>query len=267
MNKIAIIFLWGLAITSVGCRTASDASSNNASQTVAAGDAATSPTQNATPTPSGDVAALLGEGKKHFEDYRNDEAIASFKRVLEIDPENAEACYRLGLVYKDAGDDEEAEKALTQAVERFEKVVRENEDDVAAQRYLALANSRLGNHHEAIKAYRQVVRLAPDESYNHYELGLELMRTAHYPEAVQALKKATQLDPDNFRAVEALDRAQEGVKRRELALKKQEEELRQQEAGGRPGAKRPNTVPTLPTLTAPPKPTPQANQSPRPSGD
>lgn len=85
------------------------------------------------------------------------------------------------------------------------------------------------------------------------------MKLAQYPEAAQALKKATQLDPDNYRAVEAYDRAREGVRRRDLAIKKQEEELRRQNPDAatpaRPRSASGNIVPTLPIPA--PKPAPQ----------
>jgi Flp pilus assembly protein TadD len=254
-KTVGIVLCGSLAIVLAGCRSDSTQTiKNDAQQPQAANDnPPIQPQSTSSSAPSGDVASLLAEGKRHFEDYRNDEAISAFKRVLELDSENGEAYYRLGLAYADVGNDEEADKALTEAVERFEKLVREKEDDITAQRYLALANSKLGKHDEAVRAYKQVVKLEPDESNNHYELGMELSRLAQYPEAVQAFKKATQLDPDDFRAVEALDRAQEGVKRRELALKKQEEELRRQDPANRSRSARTNTVPTLPVLTATPK--------------
>ncbi len=235
-----------LLLAASGCRKAADTSQVNGSNE--SGIEGNASTGNPAP-PVGGAAALIAEGVKLFEDYRNDEAMARFKRAAELEPENGEAYYRIGLVYADAGNKEEAQKAYEQAVERLEKVVREDGENVAAQRLFAQAQSRLGNHDEAARAYRQVVKLQPDDSYNHYELGIELSKLAQYPEAVQALKRATQLDPDNSRAVEALERAQEGVKRRDAAIKRQEEELRRQTSS--PAAPRPapsGVVPAPPSL-------------------
>lgn len=252
MNRTIKSFACGLLLfTILSCKDSSDAEvTTDARQASAAVETTSSATVHQSAEPLSGAAAAIAEGKKHFEDYRNDEAIAAFRRATEIDAQNGEAHYRLGLALADAGEKEAAEKSFERAIELFEKTVDENEDDIAAQRYLALANSKLGNHAEAVKAYKEVVRLEPDESNNHYELGLELNKLAQYPEAVQALKKALQLDPESYRAAEALDRAQEGVKRREAALRRQEEELRRQDsASGRARSANSNTVRPLPMLT------------------
>lgn len=213
---------------------------------------------------SGEAAALVAEGRKHFEEFRNDEAVKSFERAREINPEEGEIHYRLGLALDDAGDKERAAESYERAVELFEQRLQDDEENIAVQRLLALTYSKLDKHAEAVKAYKQVARLAPDESYNHYELGVELMKLAQYPEAAQALKRATELDPDNYQAAEAYDRAREGVRRRDLAVKKQEEELRRQSSGDaaleRPASAGGRVIPTLPIRvpkpSAPPTPPP-----------
>lgn len=261
MKIFLLTLVCGLSLLAgAGCR----GSSQPASTGDATGGGATDGVASSSSVKSSDegarsgAAAFIAEGVKAFEDFRNEEAMAAYNRALEIDPQNGEAYYRLGLVYADTNREEEATKHFQQAVERLEKRVHEDEDDSDSYRYLALAHGRLGEHAEAVKAWKQVVRLEPEDSYNYYELGAALSKLAQYPEAVQALKKATQLDPDNYRAAEALDRAQEGVKRRDAALKRQEEELRQQSGA------RPSSTPLLPVLVKPQAPTPQPPPSPKP---
>ena len=62
--------------------------------------------------------------------------------------------------------------------------------------------------------------------------------------AIGALKKAIELDPDNFRAVEALEKAEDGkkriaemVKHQAAELKKQKEKGANANANASPGAK------------------------------
>ena len=254
---VALLFAAGCRnSTSDATLADSDANSASNADARATGNSA----ESSSDVYSGEAAALVAEGKKHFEEFRNDEAVKAFGRALEVSPDDGEIHYRLGLALDDAGDEERAAKSYERAVELFEKRLGDDEENVAVRRLLALTYSKLDKHAEAVKAYKQVTRLAPDESYNHYELGVELMKLAQYPEAAQALKRATELDPDNYQAAEAYDRAREGVRRRDLALKKQEEELRRQDAGDsaldRSPAANGKIVPTLPIRVPKPAPSP-----------
>lgn len=257
-NLITKKFIFGVLLTcsltlaSLACRstkTPESLDANAANDSANGVDDATPARADASDAAMSGSAELIAKGVKLFEEYRNDEAMQAYKSALELDPDSGEAHYRIGLVYADAGDKEAAEKSYKEAVERLEKRVRKNEEDASAYRYLAQAHAKLGDHADAVKALRQLVKLQPDESYHHYELGLALGKLALYPEAVQSLKKATQLDPDNFRAIEALERAQEGAKRREIALKRQEEEQRRLDpASNRAREQNSNLVAAPPSL-------------------
>lgn len=178
----------------------------------------------------------LGEAQRHFnqgltlyDKNRDREAIEAFLQAIRIDPDYAEAYYRLGLAYTVVGQKEEAKEAHTKAIEAYKKIVRLDPDDWGAHFQMAEAYSRLGQYDEAVKCYRQAVRLQPDDSDMYYELGVAHIKLAQYQEAVAALEKANAIDADNYRASEALEKAREGLKRREAILKRQEEALRRQE--------------------------------------
>lgn len=260
INRImisSVLLTCSLALASFGCRstkTPEPLDANAANESGSSVDATTHARVDASEAAMSGSAELIAKGVKLFEEYRNEEAMQAYKSALELDPDNGESHYRIGLVHADAGDKEAAEKSYREAVERLEKTVRKNEEDASAYRYLAQSHAKLGDHADAVKALRQLVKIQPDESYHHYELGLELGKLALYPEAVQSLKKATQLDPDNFRAIEALERAQEGAKRREIALKRQEEEQRRLDPNSnRARDKNSNLVAAPPSLTQPAK--------------
>lgn len=178
----------------------------------------------------------LSDAQKHFSQgiafynkNRDKEAVEAFLQAIRIDPEYAEAYYRLGLAYAVIGQKEEAKEAHGKAIEAYKKLVRINPDDGAAHFHMAEAYSRLSQYEEAVKAYRQALRLQPGDSDMYYELGVAHIKLAQYQEAVAALAKASEIDAENYRASEALEKARQGLKRREAMLRRQEEALRRQE--------------------------------------
>jgi tetratricopeptide (TPR) repeat protein len=199
-------------------------------------------------------AAQTGEGvrqeartllEKGRELYRNDEdlqALEAFQQALKLDPELAEAHFRVGLAYDALGQEQEGETAYKKAVETYKKYLSEgsNEEDAEAHYNLGQTYAGLHLYTEAVKEYRQATRLKPDDAAIHYDLGLALMRLAQYDEASKAFAKSLELDPENYRAEDELAEAREGVQRvrtgkkhqEELLKKKKDEELKKaQEAG------------------------------------
>jgi cytochrome c-type biogenesis protein CcmH/NrfG len=173
-----------------------------------------------------------GELERGKELYRNDEdsaAAEAFAEAARLDPELAEAHFRLGLAYEALGKAEEAERAYRKAVETFKVQLAENADDPEGQYLLGQTYGRLHSYTEAVRAYRQAVRLKPDDPDIHYDLGVALMRLAQYNDAATAFQKCLDLDPEYYRAQDALAEAREGVKRIQTARKHQEELLKKQQ--------------------------------------
>jgi tetratricopeptide (TPR) repeat protein len=189
--------------------------------------------------------------------YRNDEdtrALEVFQQALKLDPELAEAHFRLGLTYDALGQEQEAEEAYKKAVDAYKKYlsIEGNLDEAEAHYNLGQTYSGLHLYSEAVREYRQATRLKPDDAAIHYDLGLALMRLAQYDEASSAFAKSLELDPDNYRAEDELAEAREGVKRirtgkkhqEDLLKKKKEEELKKLEQGGDAPTSKPSNTPT-----------------------
>ena len=189
-----------------------------------------------------EARSLLAKGR---ELYRNDEdtqALEAFQQAVKLDPDLAEAHFRLGLTYDALGQQQEAESAYKKAVESYKEYlsVDENDNDAEAHYNLGQTYNGLNLYTEAVREYRQATKVRPDDAAIYYDLGLALMRLAQYDEAASAFSKSLELDPQNFRAEDSLAEAKEGVIRirfgrkhqEDLLKKKKEEELKKLEEGG-----------------------------------
>lgn len=72
---------------------------------------------------------LLELGKFYFLNQKYDKAIAEFQKALEINDQNAETCYNLGLAYETKGQ-------FDRARELYEKALSINPNHKLAQEHL-----------------------------------------------------------------------------------------------------------------------------------
>lgn len=199
--------------------------------------------------------SYLEKGKEHYQNDEDIEAIKAFEQATKLDPELAEAHFRLGLSHDALGQEQEAEAAYKKAVATYKRYfeAEQNQNDAEAHYNLGQTYAGLHIYSEAVREYRHATRLKSDDASIYYDLGLALMRLAQYDEAVSAFSKSLELDPENFRAQDELEEAREGVKRiragrkhqEELLKKKKEEELKKQDQAGKnpeakPAAKKPS---------------------------
>ncbi|HZE70398.1 MAG TPA: tetratricopeptide repeat protein [Pyrinomonadaceae bacterium] len=169
--------------------------------------------------------------EKGRELYRNDEdsqAVEAFQQALKLDPDLAEAHFRLGLAYEALNKAEEAEAAYKAAIEAYKAFLTDNPNDAEAHYNLGQTYAALRLYSEAVKEYRQATRLKEDDSDIYCDLGMALTRLAQYDEAANAFSKSLEIDPENYRAQDGLEEAQEGVKRIQAARKHQEDLLKKQ---------------------------------------
>jgi len=200
-----------------------------------------------------DAQAYISKGIQAYREDHDQAAADVFRQALEVEPDNPEAHYRLGLAYSSLGRKKEALDEYQKAVEAYKKLLREDPKNADAHFNMAEADSRLSNYAEAVAEYKRAVQLKDDDSYMYYELGLADSKLAKYKDAVEAFQQAVRLDPDDFRAQEALDKAKEDQKRLQAMI---DSEIRRN-ARKNPDA---NTGSTTPT------PTPGVGKSPAPPG-
>ena len=209
------------------------------------------------PVPTFDNAdTALAEGNKYFDAGETEKAIDAYKQAVQLNPEFAEAYFRLGVAYSLLEREEEAnrlpgeiteeptpknpkgkkkeaektnaEKAFENAVKIYEKVIKKNPEDDVSFFYLGRSYGKLNEDDKAAKALRQAVKLNPENVEYQTELAESLINIAEYDEAIRALKKALELDENNLQAEELLEKAQAGQKRIEFGKKQLQKELEQQ---------------------------------------
>ena len=184
-----------------------------------------------------DANTALAEGTKFLDTDEVDKAIAALNQAVKLNPDLAEAYFKLGVAYSlaetrdslnlEATPDQtsnsneakpkekrpNSEIAFEKATEAYKKVIEANPENHQAHFNLGLAYNKLNEDRNAEKALRQAVKLNPEDSLYQTELGSILIKLAEYREAIGPLKKALELDPENIEAEELLADAEAGRQR------------------------------------------------------
>jgi Flp pilus assembly protein TadD len=221
-------------ISAMGCKRSGQQSTNNSAgvpqvSNDSAGDRAR-------------ARAQLDKGKELYRNDQDAEAVLALQETVRLDPNLAEAHFRLGLGYESLGKREEAEAEYKKAVEAYKKYFEENRDDAEAHYALGQTYANLGQYSEAIREYREATKLKQDDPDIYYDLGVAYTKLAQYDAAAAAFSKSLEIDPDYYRAQDGLDDAKEGIKRiragrkhqEDLLKKQKEEELKKAEASPSP---------------------------------
>jgi len=138
---------------------------------------------------------LLKEEVGFFEQREADpeKAIAALEEVIEANPNEALAYYRMGWVYA-------KEKNWGEAIKNFEIACRLNPRLAGARNNLGNIYFTLGNKEKAIENYRSAIAINPDLVDAHFNLGYCYYTMGKLKEAADQFKKVLQLDPDNYKA-------------------------------------------------------------------
>jgi len=234
MKSRPVILIVCLLLLSAACR--------KGTQTNASGSVANAP--SASSADSGQAHTLLEKGKELYRSDQDSEAAEAFQQALKLDPELAEANFRLGLAYEALNKQEEADNEYKKAIASFKKYIEAHPDDAESHYMSGQTYARLHQYSEAAREYRLALKLKKDDADIYFDLGEALAKLAQYDEAVTGFSKSLEIDPDNYRAEDALDEAREGAKRikvgkkhqEDLLKKQKEEELKKAGETGAPGA-------------------------------
>jgi len=122
-----------------------------------------------------------------------DEAVACWRRALELRPDYAETHNNLGIAFK-------AQGKLDEAVAAYRRALELKPDYAEAHNNLGVALQAQGKPDEAVACYRRALQLQPDYAEAHNNLGGIFQQQRKPDEAVACYRRALQLKPDYAKA-------------------------------------------------------------------
>ncbi|WP_341524797.1 tetratricopeptide repeat protein [Nostoc sp. UHCC 0302] len=117
-----------------------------------------SPSTSIATVPKADDFFIQGGDKYHKGDYKG--AIADYNQAIKINPNYADAYYKLGLAHRDSGDNQKAVEDLQKATELF--AVQGKKAD--AKRSQGVIRYLLKDYKGAITASTEAIRLNPNDA-------------------------------------------------------------------------------------------------------
>ncbi|MBN1222646.1 MAG: tetratricopeptide repeat protein [Candidatus Aminicenantes bacterium] len=135
----------------------------------------------------------LNKGIDLFSQGKYDEAIETFKKVIEKFPDSIEGYYNLGLSYLRKGD-------IDQAIASFETAAELNPK--ALPIFLALGESYFGKgeNEKAEENYLKAIEIDPENPNPRYNLGMVYYKSNKTEEALLSFDKCIELAPENSTA-------------------------------------------------------------------
>ncbi len=155
-------------------------------------DAALNDAQNGLKKDPRNVQMLLGTANIYRAKGDNAKAIESYKKVLEVDPKNADVYYFMAATNFALGNTEQQEVLANDALKRNTYYVYES--------YLLLADAaqKLKKPDEAIQAYERVLNLKPEQPPTIFVALSDLYRSqSRLSEAISTARKGIKLHPND----------------------------------------------------------------------
>jgi tetratricopeptide (TPR) repeat protein len=180
------------------------------------------------------------------------EAETIYRRVLDIDPEHADANHLLGVLLYQDGNHAQAVESISRAIARapdrpiyhsnlgialrelgrleeavasYRKALAIKPDYAEAHNNLGNALKRMGCLEEAVASYHETLAIKPDYAEAHYNLGFALRQLGRPEEAVACYHKALAIKPDYVAAHNNLGNALQTMGRLEEAVASYHEAL------------------------------------------
>jgi tetratricopeptide (TPR) repeat protein len=122
------------------------------------------------------------------------EALESYKRAVEEDPEFGRAYAGMGVVYGNLRRPDEAEESYQNALKYVDRMSERERYRTLGGYYLLVSR----NYPEAIASYEKLVELFPADGGGHSNLALSYLYERDFAKAVQEGKVAVDLDPGNM---------------------------------------------------------------------
>ncbi len=154
-------------------------------------DAALDDAQKGLQLAPSDLMFNLALGQIYLAKNSYNEALAVFQKVLQLDPNTADAYYYIALTYQNLGDYKNQELNALEAVKRNTKFSGESYFIVGD------AAQKSKNYNEAIEAYRKSLNAKPDYYPVYHNLSDIYRIQNRFEEAIEIAKKGTTIFPND----------------------------------------------------------------------
>jgi tetratricopeptide (TPR) repeat protein len=156
---------------------------------------------------------LVKQGQELLESENYQEAIDSFDRAIEIDPNNADSWSNRGFTLSKLNKYQEAidsyDRALKIDPDNYNiwhsrgKLLEKmgNDRDLTMGNYIVKSNNRyltMGNYKEAVNSYDRALKIDPNNLSGWISRGDLLDKMGKYKEAVNSYDRALEIDPNNL---------------------------------------------------------------------
>jgi tetratricopeptide (TPR) repeat protein len=150
------------------------------------------------------VGEAIAIALSHHRAGRLDLAEEIYRRVLDAEPQHADALHLTGLIALERGDDR-------RALEFLERAIHADAGQGVFHNSLGRVCASLGDFPQAERCYRRATELAPDLAEAHYNLGNVLRAIGKPADAVACYGRALQRKPDYVKAYVNLGIAQKDL--------------------------------------------------------
>jgi tetratricopeptide (TPR) repeat protein/tRNA A-37 threonylcarbamoyl transferase component Bud32 len=126
------------------------------------------------------IAYIYAEGKNY------DEAIRFYKKAIQLNPNDALAYYNMGNAYSAKGDKDKA-------IEFYEKAIQLNPNDADVYNNMGTAYSAKGDKDKAIEFYEKAIQLNPSYASAYYNMGTAYLAKGDMEKTTECYQKAARL--------------------------------------------------------------------------
>jgi tetratricopeptide (TPR) repeat protein len=150
--------------------------------------------------PLADFFHEIDQGAGFDRDGKEDEAIAHFRKAIELYPGDARAHYDLGQALERKGQ-------AADAVDEYRTAVRDdpnNSMNAAVYTDLGLALARTGKLDESIESYQKALAANPRDARAHVGLGAAFLQQDRVQDSIEQCRAALEIDPSSSEAQNTL---------------------------------------------------------------
>ncbi len=146
------------------------------------------------------IKKLLDDGKKYFEKRSFELALQNFLDALELDQDNPETQYYLGIVYARMGRYEWAAEYLQRVLDSELAYINK----IHTEMILGYIFTIQEKYDEALMLFQGIIKLGLESAQAYAAIGYIMDRKGDFKQAAMNLYRAIEIDPDNANAHNSL---------------------------------------------------------------